>query len=112
MSSYQNASVLHDMNVPIPATLCERFSTVIDGASLEHVFNFPCAVANCILQMVRVDGHFLGINPANNMVRGHGFYQLSPELYFRVFQPNNGFRMERVIVFQDHWPEHRPVRGS
>jgi hypothetical protein len=32
---------------------------------------------------------------------GHGFYQFSPELYFRVFSEKNGFRMVKMVIFED-----------
>jgi len=43
------------------------YTTVIDGGSLEHVFNFPQAIANC-MNMVAVGGHFIGLSPANNFL--------------------------------------------
>jgi len=45
------------------------------------------------MEMVRVGGHFVEIVPANNYM-GHGFYQFSPELYYRVLSPENGFQVE------------------
>jgi hypothetical protein len=101
ISAYQGATIIHDMNEPIGSSLANRFSVVLDGGSLEHVFNFPRAIANC-MQMVETGGFFLGISPANNFM-GHGFYQFSPELYFRVFCPANGFAPPRILVFQDDW---------
>jgi len=50
--------------------------------------------------MVETGGHYLGITPANNFM-GHGFYQFSPELYFRVFSEVNGFRIDHVTIFED-----------
>jgi len=38
--------------------------------------------------------------PANNFF-GHGFYQFSPELMFRIFGPENGFRYRTV-----QWSRH------
>jgi len=102
MSSYQNAVVLHDMNDPLPESLRDKFSLVIDGGSLEHVFNFPRAIANC-MEMLRVGGRFIASSPTNNFM-GHGFYQFSPELYFRVFNAANGFVTERMVIYQDCWP--------
>ena len=32
---------------------------------------------------------------------GHGFYQFSPELYFRVFSKVNGFRVDHITIFED-----------
>ena len=89
-SAYEGASLVHDMNLPIGDDLKRRFSVVIDGGTLEHVFNFPVAIKNC-MQMVDVGGHFFVHTMANNFM-GHGFYQFSPELFYRVFSPENGFR--------------------
>jgi hypothetical protein len=44
LSPYEGASILHDMNRPIPSELRERFTLVHDGGSLEHVFNIPQAL--------------------------------------------------------------------
>lgn len=103
-SSYEGASVVHDMNSPIPESLSNAFSVVIDGGTLEHVFNFPVAITNC-MKMVQVGGHLLLMTPANNFM-GHGFYQFSPELFFRIFSQENGFEISRA-VFSETSPRAR-----
>jgi hypothetical protein len=95
-SSYENATHVHDFNLPVPADLHGRYTAVIDGGSLEHIFNFPVAVANG-MSMLRPGGHFLGVSPTNNQM-GHGFYQFSPELFFRVFSPANGFTVRQMFL--------------
>lgn len=95
-SDYEGATFVHDLNQPLPGKLKERFDTVFDGGTLEHVFNFPQAVRNC-MEMLRVGGRFYIHTCANNCC-GHGFYQLSPELFYRVFSAENGFEVERVVV--------------
>jgi hypothetical protein len=105
-SPFEAASDVHDLNEPIPSSLKARFSAVIDGGTLEHVFNFPQAIANA-LEMVELGGHLLLITPTNNE-DGHGFYQFAPELFFRVLSPENGFSMERVLLkehLDPHWYE-------
>ncbi len=97
-SSYEGASHVLDMNRPIPEDLKGTFSVVLDGGSLEHVFNFPVAIKNC-MEMVQLQGHFIGIIPCNNYL-GHGFYQFSPELFFRIFTEANGFSLEKIIVYE------------
>lgn len=99
--SHDGASILHDMNEPLPESYREQFSLVIDGGSLEHIFNVPMALKNC-MEAVAVGGHFIGITPANNLM-GHGFYQFSPELFFRVFTRANGFQIVKVIVYEAPW---------
>lgn len=98
-SDYEGATYQHDFNKPIPDEFKNKFSVVLDGGSLEHIFNFPVAIKNC-MEMVSEGGHFLAITPANNHC-GHGFYQFSPELYFRIFSPANGFKIEQIAVFEE-----------
>lgn len=49
------------------------------------------------MEMVQPGGHLVVITPANNFM-GHGFYQFSPELFFRVCSPENGFEVARAIL--------------
>ena len=95
-SDYEGATVVHDLNVPLPDALRGRYSAVLDAGTLEHVFDFPRALRNC-LDAVAVGGHFIAITPTNNQF-GHGFYQFSPELYYRVLSPENGFRTTCVLL--------------
>ena len=103
-SDYELATDVLDMNQPISDKHKNQYSLVLDSGSLEHIFNFPTAVRNC-MEMVKVGGHFLSITPANNFM-GHGFYQFSPELFFRILSPENGFEPPQVIAV-----EHRPRAG-
>ena len=95
-SDYESATAIHDFNLPIPDKFKNRFTAVYNGGSLEHVFNFPVAIQNC-MEMLEVGGHFITHTMANNFM-GHGFYQFSPELFYRVFSPENGFRMHRAVM--------------
>jgi hypothetical protein len=102
-SDYEGSQIIHDMNEQIPPQLRRRFSTVLDGGSLEHVFNFPVALANC-MEMVETGGHLVVMTPANNYF-GHGFYQTGPELYYRALTPRNGFEVDRVLLREARWRE-------
>ena len=95
-SDYQKATIIHDLNKPIAASLYNKFSCVLDSGTMEHIFNFPVAIENC-MKAVKTGGHFIGITPANNLM-GHGFYQFSPELFFNVFSPANGFEIVKMII--------------
>ena len=97
-SDFEGATRVHDMNQPITEELKQAFDVVCDIGTLEHVFNFPVAVRNC-MEMTKVGGHCFCVSPANNAF-GHGFYQFSPELYFRVFSPENGFQIERCVAVE------------
>jgi hypothetical protein len=98
-TGYEGATHLHDMNCAVPDSVKGQYSLVIDSGTLEHVFNYPVAIKNC-MDMLAVDGTCLLITPANSFC-GHGFYQFSPELFFNIFTPVNGFQIQDVIVFED-----------
>lgn len=95
-SNYEKATIIHDMNNPIPSKYYNSFTAIIDGGTIEHVFNFPVAIKNC-MQALKVGGHYIGITPANNLM-GHGFYQYSPELFYRIFSEENGFVLKKMFV--------------
>jgi hypothetical protein len=97
-SEYEGATYIHDMNQELPVRFIGQYTTVFDGGSLEHIFNFPTALKNC-MEMISVGGHYLALTPGNNLL-GHGFYQFSPELYFSVFTEDNGFALIDVIAFE------------
>lgn len=97
-SNYEGANILHDMNLPVPAELKEKYSLVLESGSLEHIFNFPVSMANC-MEMTEKDGHLLIITPVNNIM-GHGFYQFSPEVFYRVLNERNGFEIKQMLIFE------------
>lgn len=97
-SGYEGATDVQDLNRGISG-MPSTFTAVIDAGTLEHVFNFPTALRSC-MELVAPGGHFISITPANNFL-GHGFYQFSPELYFRVFGAGSGFVLDHVILFED-----------
>src|SRR5882724_4300330 len=96
-SNFEGATKLHDLNEPFPESDRASFSVVLDGGTLEHIFNYPGALRHC-LEVVRPGGHFITVTPANAWM-GHGFYQFSPELFFRVFNEQNGFRLRKIVLF-------------
>lgn len=90
-SPYQGANFIHDMNDPLPESLKGRFQLLHDGGTMEHVFHVPNYLANC-MKLLKVGGFYVGVVPTD-LWMGHGFYQFSPELMFRVFSEANGFRL-------------------
>jgi hypothetical protein len=93
-SPYESATHVHDFNAHIPERFHERYSLLMDGGSLEHVYNLPVALENC-MQMLKKGGTFIGASPCNNYM-GHGFYQLSPELFYRSLSPDRGFVVQHM----------------
>jgi SAM-dependent methyltransferase len=96
VSNYEKATFVHDMNEPIPPEFKNKYDIVFDGGCLEHIFNFPIAIRNC-MEMLKKEGYFLSITTCNNF-SGHGFYQFSPELFFRIFNKENGFEIKDIFI--------------
>jgi hypothetical protein len=87
----------------MPEHLKGQFSVVFDGGTLEHVFNAGWALRHC-LELVAPGGHYIGASPGNNQM-GHGFYQFSPEFYYRVLSRDVGFEVDLILAV-----EQRPLR--
>jgi hypothetical protein len=94
-SQFEGCTIVHDLNKPLPAEYHGSYSVVLDAGTLEHVFDFPVALKTC-LEAVSVGGHYLAVSPVNNLP-GHGFYQFTPELYFRALSEENGFRVRCML---------------
>jgi SAM-dependent methyltransferase len=98
-SPYEGAEFIHNLNAPLPASLLGRFNCVIDGGTLEHIFDFSSALRN-VLKMVKPGGHLIICNIANNFL-GHGFYQLSPELFYSALTPENGCEIASILLSEN-----------
>lgn len=98
ISDYENANLLHDLNIPLPREHKNSYSVVIDIGTIEHVFDAVQAVKN-IRDLCKVGGHVIMMNPANSWL-GHGFYQFSPEFFFRAFDYVNGFKVTKVFLIK------------
>lgn len=94
-SDYEEATCIHDMNLPIPDVYKDKYSFVFDGGTLEHVFNFPVAIKNA-MEMVQMEGMLLIYTPVNN-ANCHGLYQFSVELLVDLLW-NCGFEILDVTL--------------
>lgn len=96
ISAFEGADVVHDLNTPVHAEYYNKYDTIFDGGTLEHVFNLPVALEN-VRKMLRVGGLFISVNAANNQL-GHGFYQFSPELFWSYFRATAEFEVEQISL--------------
>jgi len=97
-SDYQQADIIHDLNQPLAPELHNSFDTLIDGGTMEHIFDIRQVLAN-YMALVKTGGSIFILTTANNLC-GHGFYQFSPELFYRVFGPANGFETREVVLIE------------
>lgn len=108
-SDYEACNLVHDLNQPIPAEWAGRYRVVFDGGTLEHIFHFPTAISNA-MRLVEEGGSLVSCTTSNNY-NGHGFYQFSPELFCRIFEECNGFRI-RLIALAETTGTRRIFRVS
>lgn len=99
-SNYEQATIIQNLNVPVENTLKNRFDFIYDGGTIEHIINQPQVCQN-IIDMLKVGGVFCSIT-ANNHMSGHGFYQFSPEFFFRVFDKNYGMEIHDIHLAEYH----------
>jgi SAM-dependent methyltransferase len=103
ISNYENATILHDMNKPLPEGLKNQYDTVIDSGTLEHIYNIPQALENCSF-LCKPGGQIIHSLPANNSC-GHGFWQISPELFFSLYSEENGYKDTEVFLKEKSFTE-------
>jgi len=94
-SSYEGASIIHNMNNPIPGDF-KQYDYILDAGTIEHIFNTPQVCEN-IINLLNIDGIFVSITPNNNL-SGHGIYQFSPEFYLSAFSKKYGMEVQELYI--------------
>lgn len=109
-SDYEGATIVADLNQPMPPDNSTGYDSVLDFGCMEHIFDVRQAMSN-MTSLCRVGGTILHILPANGYC-GHGFYQFSPELFFSYYTPQNGFAGTEVFLADlldtNHWYKVTP----
>jgi SAM-dependent methyltransferase len=96
VSPFEGAEQIHDLNDPnLPSHLVERYDTIIDHGTIEHVFHVPNALLN-IFRMLKVGGRLIHSSPTSNLV-DHGFYMFSPT-FFHDFYSANQWEINNIYV--------------
>jgi hypothetical protein len=95
VSPYQDADIIADLNYPVPAESHGRYGLIVDGGTMEHVFDVRQCMKNTA-EMLRPGGRAMHITPVNNYVN-HGFVQVSPT-FFHDYYVANGFVDVRGVM--------------
>lgn len=104
ISDYEGADIVCDLNNPVDASLHNQFDYIIDGGTLEHVFNIPAALNN-ISKMLKIGGKVYHYLPAASYIN-HGFYSVSPSLFTDYYRTNGGQVEECNIILWSKEYEH------
>ena len=95
-SSYQGATIIHNMNKKLSSLFLKKYSFIFDGGTSEHIFNCPQVFQN-IIDLLEVGGIVCSVVPNNNM-SGHGMYQFSPEFFLSIFNEKYGMKEIKDIT--------------
>ena len=91
VSDYEDPDYLMDLNFPVDSDYHDRFDTIVDVGTLEHIFDVPIALQN-ISKMLKIGGNLVFIVQCSNAI-DHGFYMFSPTLFYDYFT-SNGFTIK------------------
>ena len=97
-SAYENATIIHNLNLPLSVqdNQPSRYNYVLDGGTIEHIFNCPQVCEN-IINMMEVGGIYCSVT-VNNNFSGHGIYQFSPEFFLSAFTPKYGMEVLELYL--------------
>jgi hypothetical protein len=96
-SPYEGATIIHNMNNPIPKT-SKKYNFIFDGGTIEHIFN-TAQVCENIIDLLEVGGIFCSVT-CNNNFSGHGIYQFSPEFFLSAFNKKYGMEIQELYLSQ------------
>ncbi len=86
VSTYENASIIHDLNYPVPPELEEKFDFIIDGGTFDHLFDIKTAFAN-ITKMLKPNGRIFQWNAASNFANA-AYLSFSADFFHDYFVLN------------------------
>jgi hypothetical protein len=85
----EGATIRHDLGTPVPPEYRGAFQLVVDGGTLEHVFDVAAALRN-IVSLLEVGGIVVHVSPLSGW-ENHGFFTIQPKLLHRTYCASNGF---------------------
>ncbi len=94
-SPAEGPTIVHDLNTPIDPRYHGRYGLVVDSGTLEHIFDVRTAMSN-LVRLVQLGGLILHASPMSGWVN-HGFFQISPCLFYDFYQAN-GFSVREAYI--------------
>jgi SAM-dependent methyltransferase len=94
VSPYEGADMIHDLNQPLPARLEETVDFLIDGSTLDNVFDPAMALRN-FARLLRPGGRLLAINAYSTQETA---YTICSPGWFLDYFVENGFADCKIYV--------------
>jgi hypothetical protein len=105
--THQNPDIIADLNKPIDEKFYGKYDCVLDGGTMEHIFS-PADVLYNSVRLLKVGGRIIHLNPLTGWIN-HGFYQISPTLYYDFYSENGFNKMDHRIRYDD---KYRKTNGK
>lgn len=90
-SEFEGASIIQDLSKDLAEKLNNKFDTIYDGGTIEHIFDLPKAYRN-VHRMLKPNGVLIGHSPCNNWIN-HSFYQINPEMVYGFWEKAMGYKV-------------------
>ncbi len=108
-SSFEGADLNCDLNKDIPDYLENKFDYIIDGGTLEHVYNVTKAMEN-MSKLLTPNGIIVHISPGGGLVN-HGFYSFSPSFFIDYYNENHFHILDVELEFIMQYCEEEDYYG-
>ena len=113
-SSFEGASIIHDMNTELKI-IDKQYDVILDIGTSEHIFNINQNLIN-ISKLCKKGGRIIHCLPANNQC-GHGFWQFSPEMFFSLYSEVNGYQSTKLYLidtydYKNYWEINRGPKNE
>jgi hypothetical protein len=96
IDEYENASQIFDLNKPVPKDQYQKYDSIIDCGTTQHIFNAPQALDN-YTKMIKLGGKIIHCLPSNNFMN-FGFWQFSPNLFHSYYSKERGYGETEIYL--------------
>lgn len=101
-SDYEGAEIIHDLTKPLPDKLRNQADFIVDGSTLDNVFNPALAIKN-LAELLRPGGRLLSANVYSNHSQP---YTILTPLWFIDYCVMNGFvdcKLYIIVYNKGEW---------
>lgn len=96
-SDYEGADIIHDLNKECNEKYRNQFDVILDGGTLEHVFDIANAMRS-LHCMLKKGGIIINLSPLAGYI-DHGFYSISPTFFLDWYGANGYLIYSMQIEF-------------
>lgn len=100
-------TIIHNLNEPIPDSLCDQFDFILDGGTFDHLMQLGTAFTN-VIKMLKPGGRVLHFNAASGYI-GATYVSFGPDLFYDYYVVNR-FKDCRIHILRGTGPgTHDPL---